>query len=80
MCGPGPAGRGLALEWPDESADSWLARVNQSLAPQELERLRTSVNRGRPTPQWVARRLGLLFTLRDPGRPPKIATAARGEP
>ncbi|MEX0774994.1 MAG: transposase [Phycisphaeraceae bacterium] len=68
--------------WPVDRPSHWLALVNQSLAPQDLEQLRTSVNRGRPwgTPQWVARtarRLGLLSTLRDPGRPPKTATAAR---
>jgi putative transposase len=53
---------------------NWVADVNEPLAKQDLELVRTSVNRGRPLgpSEWVqatARRLGLEFTLRNPGRP-----------
>jgi putative transposase len=49
------------------------------LKPAELETVHVSVNRGRPfgDEPWVAktaRRLGLMNTLRDPGRPKKKAT------
>jgi putative transposase len=50
--------------------------VDRSLPEAELEAVRTSVKRGRPfgSPQWVnrtARELGLEYTLRPRGRPPK---------
>ena len=56
----------------------WLQRVNRSLSEDELERLRTSVNRGRPygAERWTeaaAARLGLESSLRSPGRPRKAA-------
>ena len=55
---------------------NWLARVNQAMEERELAQLREAVQRGRPWGQsdWVsqtARRLGLAFTLRGPGRPRK---------
>ena len=54
----------------------WMERVNRPLKLAELERLRTSVNRGRPfgRDDWMrgaARTLGLQHTLRNPGRPKK---------
>ena len=62
--------------WPVEQARGWTAAVNEALADKALERIRTSVNRGRPCGEqpWVQRtaeRLGLTFTLRNPGRPRK---------
>ncbi len=62
--------------WPVDRPANWAAAVNRALPPDELALLRTSVNRGRPwgSEDWVKRtatRLGLLFTLRNPGRPPK---------
>ena len=70
-------GRGLAA-WPVDRPRRWSALVNQSVAADELEELRTSVNRGRPLGDegWVratARRLGLEFTLHGVGRPRKEA-------
>jgi putative transposase len=60
--------------WPVNRPRNWLADVNDPLSEKDLDQLRTSVNRGRPwgDPSWVqrtARRLGLDFTLRNPGRP-----------
>jgi hypothetical protein len=57
----------------------WTAIVNEAMDERALEDLRTSVDRGRPWGEaaWVqetARRLGLLFTLRNPGRPRKQTT------
>ena len=54
----------------------WLRLVNRSLAENELERLRTSVVRGRPygSDRWVqlaVKRWKLESTLRSPGRPRK---------
>ena len=55
----------------------WASSVQQSISPVELERLHTSVNRGRPygSGRWTqasAAKLGLQSSLRNPGRPRKI--------
>ncbi len=60
--------------WPIDRPRQWMEFVNQAMTGPQLDALRTSVNRGRPFggQGWVrktARRLGLEFTLRDPGRP-----------
>jgi putative transposase len=54
--------------------DNWCDLVNQPLTVAELAAVRTSLQRQRPfgDPAWVqgtAERLGLLETLRRPGRP-----------
>jgi putative transposase len=59
----------------------WLARVNEAQTEAELVRLRQSVARGAPFggEEWTretAARLGLGFTLRDPGRPRHQAAAS----
>jgi putative transposase len=61
-------------QWPVFRPGNWTDRVNAVMNPDELDAVRTSVNRGRPfgKPQWVlqtANRLDLGFTLRSPGRP-----------
>ena len=66
-------------EWPVDRPRDWVSRVNRPLKSAELEALHKSVNRGRPfgDEQWVAKtakRLGLMNTLRDPGRPKKKPT------
>jgi len=63
-------------DWPVDRPRGWAALVNEALPEATLEVMRTSVNRGRPWGEqdWVqktARRLDLLFTLRNPGRPAK---------
>jgi putative transposase len=63
-------------DWPVDRPRNWAAAVNEALDDKMLEQLRTCVNRGRPCgrEQWVqrtAKRLGLTFTLRNPGRPRK---------
>jgi len=63
--------------WPVKRPRNWLARVNRELKEEQIEAIRTCVQRGRPLgPEtWVRRtaeRLGLAFTLRGPGRPRKI--------
>jgi putative transposase len=68
--------REILAEWPIERPADWVERVNAPLSSGELERLRSSVVRGRPfgTDAWsdrTARRLGLEHTLRPEGRPPK---------
>ncbi len=62
--------------WPVEASRNWLAWVNRGLNDEQLQGVRTSVQRGRPfgAEAWVRRtaaRLGLDFTLRGPGRPSK---------
>lgn len=64
--------------WPVARPRNWTALINETLDAQQLDALRTCVNRGRPCGDtaWVQRtasRLGLLFTLRSPGRPRKEA-------
>ncbi len=61
---------------PAVRAKKWLERVNEPLSLGDLQRLRTSVERGRPygDDSWTnqtARRLGLESTLRSRGRPRK---------
>ena len=56
--------------------ERWLERVNEPLSAGDLQRLRLSVERGRPygDESWTkvtARRLGLESTLRSRGRPRK---------
>ncbi len=73
----GHRGKPFALaSWPVERPRGWTTVVNEALEEKVLEWVRTCVNRGRPCgkPHWVQRtaeRLGLTFTLRDPGRPRK---------
>ncbi len=61
---PGPVRRG----------EEWVKRVNAPATDSEIDRLRSSVNRGTPfgSEEWVsqtARRLGLEGSLRPRGRP-----------
>src|SRR4051794_3878279 len=69
--------KGLDLSpWPVERPRNWMTLVNAGLSSEDLRVARESVNRGRPlgSTEWVkatAQRLGLEFTLRGPGRPPK---------
>ncbi len=74
-CQPGPP----LAPWPVPRPDDWLERVNRKLPTDTISQLRESVARGRPfgEPDWVTRtaeRLGLEFTLRNPGRPRKATT------
>ena len=62
--------------WPVDRPRDWIKLVNAIVDDQSLASLRESVNGGKPygSEQWVAltaRRLGLEFTLRAPGRPAK---------
>ena len=62
--------------WPVDRPRNWRTLVNGDIADEKLDTLRTSVNRGRPygDAKWtkrIAHRLGLEFTMRNPGRPRK---------
>ncbi len=62
--------------WPIERPRNWTILVNRGLSAEALKTVRTCVARGRPLgPEaWVeatASRLGMAYTLRDPGRPRK---------
>ncbi len=64
--------------WPVDRPRDWRELLNDEIGEDDLNGLRHSVNRGRPfgSAEWVeqtARRLNLLSTLRDPGRPRKEA-------
>ena len=66
----------LLTPLPIDLPADWVKRVNRPETSKELERLRTSVNRGRPFggEAWTRRtvaRLGLPATLRGRGRPRK---------
>jgi REP-associated tyrosine transposase len=64
--------------WPVDRPSHWRQLLNDDMSEDDLSRLRHSVNRGRPfgSAGWIeqtARRLNLLNTLRNPGRPRKRA-------
>jgi putative transposase len=64
--------------WPVDRPANWIKLVNAAVEEPTLVSLRESVNGGKPfgSEQWVAqtaRRLGLEYTLRGPGRPKKNA-------
>jgi putative transposase len=66
----------LLDELPLELPDDWLKIVQSRWEKPDLEAVRTSLRRGRPfgDERWVkatAAKLGLSFTLRPRGRPPK---------
>ena len=63
-------------DWPQSRPRRWPSLLNEPMPGEDLEAVRTCLNRGRPygTPDWVgatAARLGLEFTLHNVGRPPK---------
>ena len=63
-------------EWPVPRPLNWLDFVNQAMTAKELERLRSSAQRGQPYGNeswqaWIAKRLGLEPTLHARGRPQK---------
>jgi putative transposase len=73
----GGSGEVRLSTWPVERPRGWLGWVNREWKEEQIEGIRTCVERGRPLgpEDWVQRtaeRLGLEFTLRGPGRPRKI--------
>ena len=72
--GSGKSGELPLSSWPLERSRNWVAWVNRGLNDEQMEEIRTCVQRDRPLgpDAWVRRtaaRLGLEFTLRGPGRP-----------
>jgi putative transposase len=64
-------------QWPVDRPRNWHALLNDPIDTGQIEQMRTSITRGRPLGDepWVkktASRLGLEFTLRNPGRPSKV--------
>lgn len=62
--------------WPVRRSRNWIAWVNREPDEEQVQAIRACVQRGRPLGpnNWVRRtanRLGLVFTLRNPGRPRK---------
>jgi putative transposase len=73
----------LLAPWPVKRPANWTARVNTPLAAKELNRVRLSIERGRPYggDDWVietANRLNLKHTIRPEGRPPKSSQTVTG--
>lgn len=71
-----PEDRVELTPWPLPRPQDWARRVNEPIAAEELNRLRLHLLRDRPygDAEWVAaaaKRMGLEWTLRDRGRPPK---------
>lgn len=67
--------------WPIRRLPGWIDRVNAALSHQELDAVRTCLNRGRPfgDETWVdkiAEKHGLGYTMRPVGRPRKQAGRA----
>ena len=74
--GPAELRRVLCDDWPVPRPRDWTERVNAVLTAREIERVRTSIARGRPLggEEWLrrtVRRLGLEHTVRAEGRPRK---------
>jgi putative transposase len=70
----------LLSPWPLRRPADWKKLVNRPLPETERERIKSSLERGRPLgdERWTAqtaRRLGLQFTLNPRGRPPTRSTA-----
>lgn len=68
--------------WPVPRPRNWIASVNRPIKAAELNALRLHVQRNRPlgSDAWVrrsAKRMGLEWTLRDRGRPPKVGKSSR---
>ena len=66
----------LLSAWPVDRPRHWTRLVNEALAPAEMNRLKLSLQRGRPlgTTPWTlqtARTMGLQYTLNPHGRPRK---------
>jgi putative transposase len=64
-----------------ERPANWTARVNAPLTAMELDRVRVSIERGRPygDEKWVretVKNLGLEQTVRPEGRPRKASPSA----
>jgi putative transposase len=64
----------LLSPWPLDRPRNWNALVNREMPADDRERIKLSIDRGRPlgTPAWtaaMASRLGMEFTLNPRGRP-----------
>jgi putative transposase len=73
--------KALLSPWPVERPATWTARVNAPLTTTEVDRVRVSIERGRPygEEKWVretVRDLGLEQTVRPEGRPRKVSQSA----
>jgi len=73
--------KALLSPWPVERPANWTARVNAPLTTKELDRVRVSIERGRPygEEKWVretVKNLGLEQTVRPEGRPRKASESA----
>jgi hypothetical protein len=76
-----PSYCGLLSPWPAERPANWTARINARLTTKELDRVRVSIERGRPYGEetWVretVKELGLEQTIRPEGRPRKTSPSA----
>jgi hypothetical protein len=73
--------KALLSPWPVERPANWTARVNAPLTKKELDRVRASIERGRPYggDEWVretVKDLGMEQTVRPVGRPRKTSPSA----
>ena len=73
--------KALLSPWPVKRPANWTARVNAPLTRKELDRVRVSIERGRPygDEKWVretVRDLGLEQTVRPEGLPRKASQSA----
>jgi putative transposase len=71
-------------EWPVDRPGNWEALVETPQTAGEIEKLRVSVNRGRPfgSDSWARRtaaRLGLTQSFNAPGRPNKARRARKNQ-
>ncbi len=76
--------KSLLSPWQVGRLASWTARVNTPLTAKELDRLRLSIERGRPygSDEWVRKTvadLGLEHTVRSEGRPRRESQTPKGQ-
>jgi putative transposase len=77
--------KALLSPWPVSRPANWTTRVNVPLAAKELDRVRVSIERGRPygDDEWVrqtVKALNLEHTVRGEGRPRKANRSAADSP
>jgi putative transposase len=75
--------KALLSQWPLERPRNWIAWVNQPMTAKEAEGVQICIARNRPygDEHWQevqAKRLGLMHTLRNEGRPKAIRNTSRG--
>jgi putative transposase len=76
--------KAILNDWPVDRPRNWVASVNEPMTEEEAEAVQTCIARNRPygDARWQeaqAKRLGLMHTLRNEGRPKAIRSPSDAE-